>query len=62
MRTCGSGLSSHRTRVGVAAALAIGVVAALVGLTSALAVAHPRGERTLAGAQLLSAGNGRSNR
>ncbi|MBV9804042.1 MAG: OmpA family protein [Solirubrobacterales bacterium] len=63
MKTFPSGISSYgvRARVGVAAGLAIGVVAALVGVTSTPAVAHPSGERTLTGAQLVSAGNGRSS-
>ena len=60
MRIYPSAVSRHRTRVGVAAGLAIGVVAALVGLTAALAVAHTRGERTLTGARLVLAGHGRS--
>jgi len=60
MRTCPSGVSSHRARVGVAAGLAIGVVSALVGLTSALAVAHARGARTLTGAGLVLPAHGRS--
>jgi uncharacterized repeat protein (TIGR02543 family) len=60
LRTCLSGVSNHRTRVGVAPGLAIGVVAALVALTPAPAVARTRTDRTLSGAQLVSAGHGRS--